>query len=113
MAYTLTHGQDFDDVWGRHRVQHYLLNPALSDYVAGGYLIQGEAGTTESTGNVGMAKVGYVIPIGGQGGYSPVWNPTTSKLQMFEPSNAYGPAAEVAASTNLNAYQFNLLVVGY
>lgn len=112
MAYSVTKVSDGDDVWGRKRLEHVVLQPALSDYVPGGYLIQGEAGTTESTGNVGLAKVFFVIPIGGQGGYTPVWNPTTSKLQVFVDSAGTGPLQEAGGTTNLNAYAFNLLVVG-
>jgi hypothetical protein len=54
-----------------------------------------------------------VIPIGGQGGYVPVWNPTTSKLQVFQQSAATSALTEVPAATDLSAYTFNLLVVGY
>ena len=114
MAFTLTKAIDGDDVWSRKRLEHVVLQPSISDYVPGGYLIQGISGTTERTSNVGLAKVSYVIPVGGQGGWSPVWNPTTSKLQVFGDSNAAnGAAPEVGASTDLSAYAFNLLVIGY
>ncbi len=59
------------------------LQPAVADYATGGYLIQGIGGVTESTGDVGLDKVLIVEPAGGQGGISPVWNPSTSKVQMI------------------------------
>ena len=55
----------------------------------------------------------FVAPVGGQGGYAVVFNPTTSKVQVFGDSSSGGAAPELAANTNLSAYTFNLLVVGY
>jgi hypothetical protein len=112
MAFSVTKEPDGDDVWSRKRLEHVQLQPAISDYQPGGYLLQGIGGTTESTGNVGLGKIAYVIPVGGEGGYKPVWNPATSKLQVFEDSAGTGPLVEVGGTTNLAAYTFNLLVVG-
>ena len=113
MAYTLTKATDGDLSFGNLRGELVALKPSVSDYASGGYAITGIAGTTESTGNVGLAKVLFVAPVGGQGGWSPVFNPTTSKLQIFADSSSGGAQPEVPANTNLAAYTFNLLVVGY
>ena len=112
MAYTITKVADGDDVWGRARLERVQLQPAPSDYPPGGYPIQGIGGTTEDTGNVGIDKVYFVIPVGGEGGYKPVFNPVTSKLQVFEDSAGTGPLVEVGGTTNLQAYTFNLIVGG-
>lgn len=112
MAFTITKVPDGDDVWGRTRIEEVQLQPAISDYVAGGYLLQGISGTTETTGNVGLAKVNWAIPCGGQQNLLPVFNPTTSKIQIFSASSASG-IAEVPAGTNLAGFTFNLLVGGY
>ena len=113
MPYTLTKVSDGDNVLGKWRCELVNLQPAISDYATGGYNITGIAGTTETTGNVGIAKVLFVWPVGGQGGWSPVWNPTTSKLQVFADSSSNGASPEANANTNLAAYTFELLVVGY
>ena len=112
-VFTITKVNDGDDVWGRHRLEQVQLQPAVSDYAPGGYLIQGIGGTTESTGNVGIDKVGYVIPIGGQGGYVPVWSGSSPRLQIWQQSAATSALTEVPAATDLSKYTFNLLVVGY
>jgi hypothetical protein len=112
MAFTLLKNPDGDLSLGNLRGELCTLQDSVSDYAPGGYLVQGIGGTTESTGNVGLDKVLFVIPVGGQGGYSPVFNPTTSKLQVFEPSNALGVQSEVPVNTDLSAYAFQLLVVG-
>jgi hypothetical protein len=112
VAFTVTAVNDGNDVWGMKRVLQVQLKPAISDYASGGYLIQGIAGTTESTGNVGLAKVFWAIPIGGEGGYKPTFNPVTSKVQIFQQSAITGPLTEVLANTDLSGQTFNLLVVG-
>ena len=113
MAYTITKVNDGDDVWGRRRLEHVQLKPAVSDYAPGGYLIQGIGGTTESRGNVGITSVEFVVPVGGQGGYVPVWSPSSPRLQVWQQSAATSALTEVPAGTDLSAYTFNLLVVGY
>lgn len=112
MAYTITKVPDGDISLGSLRAEQVQLQPAAADYAPGGYLIQGIAGSTEATGNVGLSKVLFVIPVGGQGGYVPVFNPATSKVQMFQQGAAAGALTEVAAGTDLSAFTFNLLVVG-
>jgi len=110
--FTITKVLDGDDVWGRKRIEHVVLQPAVSDYPTGGYLLQGISGSTESTGNVGLGKVSYAWPCGGQGGYVPVWAPSSSRVQVFRQNGTTGPLIEVPASTDLSAYAFNLLVLG-
>jgi len=80
---TITKNADGDVSLGNLRAEIVTLQPAVADYVPGGYLLQGIAGTTVGTGDVGMAKVLGVIPLGGQGGFFPVWNPVTSKVQIL------------------------------
>jgi hypothetical protein len=81
---TITKLPDGDFSLGNLRGELITLQPAVADYATGGYLIQGIGGTTENTGNVGIDKVLFVLPTGGQGGLSLVWNPSTSKLQIFQ-----------------------------
>jgi len=104
---------DGDISLGNLRAELMTLVPSVSDYATGGYLVEGIGGATEATGNVGMDKVLFVIPVGGQQGYLPVWQPTTSKLAMFEDSGAVGPLGQVPPNTDLSSYTFELLVVGY
>jgi len=106
MAYTITKLPDGDLSLGNLRGELVNLQPALSDYPTGGYLIEGIGGTTESTGNVGMDKVITVIPAGGQQQYSPVWQPATSKLEMWS------GGSQVAANTDLSTLTFELLLIG-
>jgi hypothetical protein len=85
------------------------LTPAAADYVAGGYT------PTPGTG-IAMGKILFAIPVGGQGGWIPVWNPTTGKIQMFTASATPGPAvalSEVTAGTDLSAQVFEFLLIGY
>ena len=103
---TITKLPDGDLSLGNLRGELITLQPAVGDYVPGGYLIQGIAGTTETTGDVGLSKVLIVEPAGGQGGLNPVWNPTTSKVQIFGGGLAPGTpiglgAASTAASTTV------------
>lgn len=108
---TLTKNPDGDLSLGNLRGELTTLQPSSSDYVTGGYPVLGIGGTTESTGNVGLDKVLFVIPVGGQGGYDLVFNPLTSNVRVFSVSGN-GPQVEVAANTDLSAYAFQLLVAG-
>jgi hypothetical protein len=112
MAYTITKLPDGDGSLGNWRAELATLQPASSDYATGGYLIQGIAGSTENTGNVGLAKVLFVLAVGGQGGYAPVWNPATSKLQVFVDSTSQGPSGELLPGSNLFFNPMRLLIVG-
>jgi hypothetical protein len=120
MAYTLTKIADGDLSLGNLRGELVTLQPAPSDYVAGGYLIEGIGGNPLTAGNVGMDKVLFVDPVGGAGSgsnanntkaYMAEWNTSTSKLQIFEPSGN-GAMVEVAGGTDLEAYSFLLLIGG-
>lgn len=113
MAYTITKLSDGDLSIGNLRGELVNLQPAVSDYPTGGYLIEGIGGSTISAGTVGMDKVLAVIPVGGQQGYSPVWQPSSSKLEMFYISSAPGAGQQVPASTDLSALTFELLLLGY
>jgi hypothetical protein len=113
MAYTITKLPDGDLSLGNLRGELVTLQPSVSDYPTNGYLIQGIGGATESTGNVGMDKVLAVIPVGGQQGYGAVFNPATSKVQVFYSGSSSSPNAEVPGNTNLVALTFELLVLGY
>ena len=112
MAFKITKTPDGDVSLGNLRGEIVNLQPSASDYATGGYLIQGIGGTTESTGNVGIDRVLFVIPVGGQGGYVPAFNPATSKLQIFQQSAATGALTQPNANTDLSAFTFQLLVVG-
>ena len=112
MAYSLVKQNDGDLSLGNLRGELVNLLPAVSDYATGGYLVQGIAGTTEATGDVGLSKVLFVVPVGGQGGYSPVFNPTTSKVTIEQPGASNHAQSEVPANTDLSAFTFALLVVG-
>ena len=107
MAYSITKLSDGDLSLGNLRGELVNLKPALSDYPTGGYLVEGIGGATERTGNVGMDKVLAAIPVGGQQQYAPVWQPATSKVEMWL------NGSQVAASTDLSALTFELLLVGY
>src|ERR1017187_6159381 len=108
MAYSITKNPDGDLSLGNLRGELVTLQPSVSDYATGGYPILGIGGTTESTGNVGLDKVLFVIPVGNQQQYAPVFQPTTSNLEMWTSSGN-----QVAASTDLSAFAFQLLIVGH
>lgn len=113
MAFKLTKNPDGDISLGNLRAELMTLTPSSSDYATGGYLVEGIGGATEGTGNVGLDKVLFVVPAGGQGGYVPVWNPATSKVQVFDTGASSGAAlTEKANGSDLSAYNFQLLVVG-
>src|SRR6202453_1548241 len=101
---TITKNSDGDVSLGNLRGEQITLQPAVADYATGGYLVQGIGGTTESTGNIGMDKVMFVIPTGGQGGLTPVLNPLTSKVQIWGTSPSSGVPLSLgtlsAAATN-------------
>jgi hypothetical protein len=115
MAYTITKLSDGDLSLGNLRGELVNLQPALSDYPTGGYLVEGIGGNPLTGGNVGLDKVIDVFPAGGQGGYQLAFNPATSKMQMYwnNGSATPGPAVEVPANTDLSPLTFRLLVIGY
>lgn len=93
------------EVWGKTEIRFYVATPAASDYTTGGYTLTPGQG-------ISLKIIYYVIPLGGQAGYVPVWNTTTGKLQIYQQSAATGPLTEVPASTNLSAESFSLLLIG-
>ena len=109
MPYTVTKVADGDNVLGRYRTEHVVLKPAAADYPAGGYAL---SGIPPSSGNVGMTKIYFAIPVGGQGGYVWQWNPATAKMQVFQQSAATSALTEVPAATDLSALNSNLLLFG-
>ena len=120
MAYTITKNPDGDLSLGNLRGELATLQPSPSDYVKGGYLIEGIGGNPLTPGYVGLDKILFVDVVGGSGSgsnasgtnaYYAQWNTSTQKLQVFEPSGT-GPMAEVATGTDLEAYSFDLLIGG-
>lgn len=112
MALTITPNAVYPlDTWGSVEVRNVNAVPAASDYATGGYTLTPGSG-------IALQTIYFVLPNGGQGGYVPVWNPATNKLQVFEqaaiaaaPSTA-SALAEVGAGTDLSALTFSLLVFG-
>lgn len=112
MAVTITKLPDGDVSLGSLNGELISLSDSVSDYATGGYsIVGGEAYNANSslTINCDLWRILTVVPVGGQGGYSPVWNSTTQKVQIF-PNNSL---TEATANTDLSAYTFNLLILGY
>lgn len=116
MAYTIKLQTDGHASFGNFNGDFVNLQPASSDYPLGGYAITGQEQVLNNPGltaNCDLYKVLAAIPIGGQGGYSPVWNPTTQKLEVFQDSTAQGPGGRVIPGTDLSAFTFGLLLLGF
>jgi len=103
-AASTTYGLPFSI--GPLNTEFVTLTPAASDYAAGGYLPAYGSG-------IAMKTALYALPIGGQGGFVPVWNPTTGKIQMFQQSAATGALTECTASEDLSAQVFSFWLIGY
>ena len=116
MAYTITKIPDGDCNLGNLNGEFVNLQPSSSDYATGGYAINSQEAVLNNsalTANCDLYKIVTVLPAGGQGGYVPVWNPTTGKLQIFDTGSASGAAlSEKANGSDLSAYTFLLLLVG-
>jgi len=116
MAYVITKQPDGDVSLGSLNGELVSLSDSISDYATGGYaLIGGETAANNNTPNlinIDLWRILTAVPVGGQGGYNVVWNPSTQKVQVFQGIAGLGPGTEVPASTDLSAYTFNLLVVG-
>ena len=101
MPYTVTKNPDGDVSLGSLNGEFVTLQPAVSDYPLGGYeLIGGETAATNGTPNlinVDLWRIANVLPVGGQGGLSPVFNPTTQKVQFF------GEGPNIAVPLGLSA----------
>ena len=117
MAYVITKQPDGDVSLGNLNGEFVSLSDSVSDYATGGYaIISGETANTNNTPNLincDLWKVLMAIPQSGQGGYSVVWNLATQKVQIYEPAGSGAPGNEVPNGTDLSAYVFNLLLVGY
>lgn len=111
MAFTVAKNTDGDVSLGNLRAELVTLTPAASDYAPGGYAI--------TAAGIGMNKILGVLPVGDTGGdgYILKWNAATGKLQVFAVqvttagSTIYAPV-ELAVSTDLSSYTFQLLVIG-
>lgn len=112
MSYVITKQPDGDVSLGSLNGELVSLSDSISDYATGGYaIIGGETANSNSTPNLincDLWRILTVVPVGGQGGYSPVWNAATQKLQMF-PNNSL---SEASVGTDLSGYVFNLLLIG-
>lgn len=115
MAYTVTKNPDGDVSLGSWNGELVTLQPSSSDYATGGYALVDQnqvVNNSALSANTDMYRILAVIPVGGQGGYDPVWNPTTKKVQVFRQTAATGALAEVPANTDLSAQAFQLLLAG-
>jgi hypothetical protein len=81
---TITKNNDGDVSLGNLRGELITLQPAVADYVTGGYLLQGIGGNPLTAGDVGLTKVLGMISLSGQQGLSPSWNAATQKVQIFQ-----------------------------
>ena len=91
MAYTITPSTTVPvDVWGHVETRFVTLTPAVADYATGGYALTPGQG-------ISLSKVYWAIPVGNQGGITPVWNASTGYLQMFG-ANPY-PSTPLALGT--------------
>jgi hypothetical protein len=110
MALTITKSKIHpEDVWGALPIAIVTAVPAAGDYATGGYTLTPGAG-------IPLGSIFTVIPAGDTGGATGVllkWNTTTQKLQAFWTGAAVsGFLAEVAATTDLSAFTFTLLILG-
>lgn len=117
MAYSITKQPDGDVSLGSMNGEFVTLQPSSSDYSTGGYLIVDGISVVnnpalQNLANVDLYKVLAALPVGGQGGYVPVLNPVTKKVQMFRQSAASSALTEVPAATDLSAQAFSLLLIG-
>ena len=115
MAYQITKAPDGDVSFGSWNGEQVTLQPSTSDYSTGGYAIVDGVSVVDNPAlnqNCDMYRVIVALPAGGQGGYQPVWNPTTKKLQIYAGASAAGPDTEVASLTDLSALSFQLLLLG-
>lgn len=71
------------DVWGKTEIRFVSAVPAASDYATGGYTLTAGQG-------ISLNKIYWAVPIGNQGGLSPVWNVATGKLQIYAAGAAAG-----------------------
>lgn len=115
MAYAVTKNPDGDVSLGSLNGEMVTLQPSTSDYATNGYALVDATQVVNNpslAANTDMSRILTAIPMGGQGGYNPKWNPVTKKVQMYQSSGAAGPEVEVAAGVDLSALSFQLLLIG-
>lgn len=116
MPYQITKNPDGDISFGSVNGELVTLQPSPSDYVPGGYPIVDQVQVLNNSSlnaNCDLYRILTVLPAGGQAGYSPVWNPVTKRLQMWNsPSTSDQSSIEVPINTNLAAFSFQLLLMG-
>jgi hypothetical protein len=115
-AATIAKVPDGDVSIGNLNGEIVTLNDAATAYVTGGYpFVDQSTVNNAGTGsvNVDLWKIVGIIPLGGQGGITPVYNLTTKKLQMFWVNALTSALGEVPNGTDLSALTFQLLVIGY
>ncbi len=116
MAYVITKQPDGDVSLGNLNGEFVSLSDSVSDYATGGYaIIDGETANQNNTPNLincDLWRVLMAIPQSGEGGYKPVWNLATQKVQIYQPAGSGVPMTEVPSGTDLSGYVFNLLLVG-
>ena len=115
--WTITKQPDGDVSLGSWNGELMTLQPGSSDYSNNGYLLVDGVSVVNNSAlanlqNVDLYKILAVIPVGGQGGYVPVLNPVTKRVQVFRQTAATGALAEVPTGTDLSAQPFNLLIAG-
>lgn len=123
MALTITEGADSrQDLGFSLIVQFNKLQPAASDYPAGGYPLYSSAGSANNAGQpFGMAYLHGVVPVAFTGtAIDYIWqfNKTTGKLQVFGISVATAGATiytltEVAANTDLSGGSVTVWALGF
>jgi hypothetical protein len=117
MGYVITKQPDGDVSWGNLNGELVSLSDSVSDYATGGYaIISGETANTNNTPqliNCDLWRILTLIPVGGQGGFQPVWNPNTQKMQVYCNGSLNGPDNEVANGYDLSGYVFQFFLFGY
>jgi hypothetical protein len=111
MSYAIVKQPDGDVSLGNLNGEYVCLSDSISDYATGGYAItDGETYNNNNTLslNCDLWRIITAIPVSGQNGYQPVWNPNSKKLQIYQSAGT-----EVANGVDLSGYVFYLLLVGY
>ena len=111
MSYVITKQPDGDVSLGNLNGEFVSLSDSISDYATGGYAITG--GETFNNNNAlpincDLWRILTALPVSGQNGYQPVWNPNSQKLQIYSSAGV-----EVTNGTDLSGLVFYLLLLGY
>lgn len=116
MAATFTKLLDGDVSLGSWNGELMTMQPAAADYPTGGYPIVDGVAVVNSGGtssaNCDLYRVIGALYIGGCGGYRPVYNPATKKIQVFQSAGTAAADTEVAANTDLSAFTPQFLLFG-